>query len=994
MAEITDIKKHGTPEDDPEQSIEGSKSALKAAMCYGFDFMAGCQNIQEDIGCVVWEERMRSLLSSLSLAEEAREIIAEPALTTTENTFCSALGEAAALLSTAAKREGSYFSNPYISTLVKTTINKSVYSDKVESIFWELGRFIPVEKKLNALIDEKLAVEKANLEEAQIRSTKKVIEQLRELQERVAEAQSLCDAQPEDVKQFCETAKRCRDSLISATSQQLCYLYILHYVQSFIPLIDFLIAARLVESREQGDMFDHLGIDRPKDVSETIAALDQDAIPAWIDELCALVPAFEEDIRWCFARLSDAELAYLAQTHQDKTIIVASLQDPEAGPSSPLAQEAWERMRAKADFIAENANGIQQTLSGDKPPEKQVFLDNEKTETWESFPSDLKTDLAIGIYQDARTACVLSAMAAECKILAQLINGETSVKSLKEPMRIFLPSPRIDEGDPEEKDTSTTTDIVPVAQVHDLASPLPEDISEQPFSVKLSGSFKILRGEMRKGSERRAQQKQLKSERARLKRDESSYWDNLYILDHYSEIVADQEAIIARSSVELERLRPQLAIAEAAALAASAAAMKKKEEEDAEDDEEKRSSSGLGEVATSAASVAAWAAVTKLSNDIDAEEKALEGARNRIDHCNWVVSHPEETPLLKQKIEQEKVTIAEHERELAATEEHLAMLGEGSKLAKRFLAICLGTLVVIAIAIALIVSNLPGQATPTSHSSTASQTSPKASSSSERSSAETSEDSTDAEDALEAVARRDKVPIPSSHTIETRYYTVKVPDATDEWTYDYVNAYSTSSWDGKGGLGYITYIYRNDALIYEIACFGGVATPGNSDASVLVGTLDVPGTGELSVFAVVPIDREGPNADVAVSNAVDEANYYAENVNLNPDYTATAAEPESTGTSDGDGYVLPASDSEYYTRDQLEDLSDWELYLARNEVFARYGRQFKNNDLADYFSSQPWYNGEYSPEDFDGWFSPNEYEKANTDLILEIEHERNSPYLS
>lgn len=401
-----------------------------------------------------------------------------------------------------------------------------------------------------------------------------------------------------------------------------------------------------------------------------------------------------------------------------------------------------------------------------------------------------------------------------------------------------------------------------------------------------------------------------------------------------------------------------------------------------------------GIAAATAAFTAASTAVADTAKHISGETKRIKNAHARIERCDYVVSHPEETPLLKQKIEQEKVTIVEHERGLAATEEHLAMLGEGSKLAKRFLAICLGTLVVIAVAIALIASNLPGQTTPTSHSSTASQTSPKASSSSERSSAETSEDSTDAEDALEAVARRDKVPIPSSHTIETRYYTVKVPDATDEWTYGYVNAYSTSSWDGKGGLGYITYIYRNDVLIYEIACFGGVATPGNSDASVLVGTLDIPGTGELSVLAVVPIDREGPNADVAVSNAVDEANYYAENVNLNPDYTATAAEPESTGTSDGDGYVLPASDSEYYTRDQLEDLSDWELYLARNEVFARYGRQFKNNDLADYFSSQPWYNGKYSPEDFDGWFSPNEYEKANTDLILEIEHERNSPYLS
>lgn len=401
-----------------------------------------------------------------------------------------------------------------------------------------------------------------------------------------------------------------------------------------------------------------------------------------------------------------------------------------------------------------------------------------------------------------------------------------------------------------------------------------------------------------------------------------------------------------------------------------------------------------GIAAATAAATAASAAVADTAKHISDETKKIENAHARIERCDYVVSHPEETPLLKQKIEQEKVTIAEHERELTATEEHLAMLGEGSKLAKRFLTICASALIVIAIAIALIASNLSGQTTQTHHSPTASQTSAKASSSSERSSEKTSEDDTDAEEVLEAIAQKDRAPIPSSHTIETRYYTVKVPDATDEWTYDYVNAYSTSSWDGKGGLGYITYIYRNDALIYEIACFGGVATPGKSDASVLVGTLDVPGTGELSVFAVVPIDREGPNADVAVSNAVDEANYYAENVDLNPDYTATAAETESTGTSDGDEYVLPASDSEYYTRDQLESLSDWELYLARNEVFARHGRQFKNDDLADYFSSQPWYNGEYSPEDFDGWFSPNEYEKANTDLIMEIEHERNSPYLN
>lgn len=93
-------------------------------------------------------------------------------------------------------------------------------------------------------------------------------------------------------------------------------------------------------------------------------------------------------------------------------------------------------------------------------------------------------------------------------------------------------------------------------------------------------------------------------------------------------------------------------------------------------------------------------------------------------------------------------------------------------------------------------------------------------------------------------------------------------------------------------------------------------------------------------------------------------------------------------------YVLPDSSSRYYSRAELEDLSLWELYLARNEIFARYGRGFKNQDLVDYFSSRSWYSQRYTPEEFDAMGSPlNDYEQKNTQLMLEIERERNSPYL-
>lgn len=93
-------------------------------------------------------------------------------------------------------------------------------------------------------------------------------------------------------------------------------------------------------------------------------------------------------------------------------------------------------------------------------------------------------------------------------------------------------------------------------------------------------------------------------------------------------------------------------------------------------------------------------------------------------------------------------------------------------------------------------------------------------------------------------------------------------------------------------------------------------------------------------------------------------------------------------------YVLPDSGSRYYSRDELEQLSLWELYLARNEIFARYGRGFKNQDLVDYFATRSWYSQKYTPEEFDSMASPlNDYELKNTQMMLEIENERNSPYV-
>lgn len=94
------------------------------------------------------------------------------------------------------------------------------------------------------------------------------------------------------------------------------------------------------------------------------------------------------------------------------------------------------------------------------------------------------------------------------------------------------------------------------------------------------------------------------------------------------------------------------------------------------------------------------------------------------------------------------------------------------------------------------------------------------------------------------------------------------------------------------------------------------------------------------------------------------------------------------------GYVLSESDKRNYTENELAALTDYELYIARNEIYARHGREFNNQDLQDYFHNKNWYTARYSPDSFDSMVTLNSYEKKNAETILAIEKRRGSSYLS
>ena len=65
-------------------------------------------------------------------------------------------------------------------------------------------------------------------------------------------------------------------------------------------------------------------------------------------------------------------------------------------------------------------------------------------------------------------------------------------------------------------------------------------------------------------------------------------------------------------------------------------------------------------------------------------------------------------------------------------------------------------------------------------------------------------------------------------------------------------------------------------------------------------------------------------------------------------------------------------------------LSAHDLWLARNEIYARHGRRFNNTELQTYFDSKSWYKGTVNAADFNENVL-NSYESANIKTIQAVE---------
>ena len=129
-------------------------------------------------------------------------------------------------------------------------------------------------------------------------------------------------------------------------------------------------------------------------------------------------------------------------------------------------------------------------------------------------------------------------------------------------------------------------------------------------------------------------------------------------------------------------------------------------------------------------------------------------------------------------------------------------------------------------------------------------------------------------------------------------------------------------------------------------------------------------------------DKNNSDSDIDYNNRFEN--------DYDSDEYETDYDNESEPVNDGYGYnnyILSGSDTRYISKNELYGLSAEECKIARNELYARHGRLFKDSDLQDYFNNCNWYYGDIEPEDFDESVFFNKYEIANRDLIIKYEKE-------
>lgn len=188
----------------------------------------------------------------------------------------------------------------------------------------------------------------------------------------------------------------------------------------------------------------------------------------------------------------------------------------------------------------------------------------------------------------------------------------------------------------------------------------------------------------------------------------------------------------------------------------------------------------------------------------------------------------------------------------------------------------------------------------------------------------------------------------------------------------------------------------DETVLKELAqqCSGAFYAAGNSDIATVLGNIYTDiyrQQQEYYVFRYTSTNQDAEAAERVLQLGFSEtARYTGEDSHdfrtqtvINGDF--------STDFRDRD-YMLPNSSTEEIGDGDLANLGLAELRIARNEIYARHGRQFRDALLNQWFYSKQWYlkvQPKYSPDDFDrlpGQLS--DLERKNIETIQAYEKAR------
>ena len=136
-------------------------------------------------------------------------------------------------------------------------------------------------------------------------------------------------------------------------------------------------------------------------------------------------------------------------------------------------------------------------------------------------------------------------------------------------------------------------------------------------------------------------------------------------------------------------------------------------------------------------------------------------------------------------------------------------------------------------------------------------------------------------------------------------------------------------------------------------------------------------------FKLLNLDTKGSVECTLTDNKVTKIRY----VQLSDEeiQTFNAAKEEKLRAE----YIFPDSDKKYLSEDEIRTKTVDEILIGRNEVFARHGYIFTDENLKKHFESTSWYKGTIPAEQFNSDQVFNDFEKKNVEFIKQVEDEIN-----